>query len=302
MKFNESNTVEAYVIGQLSGHKMGIENTVSEPTEPYAKDWQYVAPQDLKRTHSEVMLEQNLNAALQRLNPAIAANPSLADEVIYKLRAILLSVGQIGLVRANQAFQKWMCGDESMPFGENNQHIPIHLIDFENLGNNEFLVTNQLRVQARETKIPDIVLYINGLPVVVGELKTAIRPSITWLDGAHEITEIYENTVPQLFVPNILNFATEGKTFGYGGIRTPLQFWGPWRMDLDEGKAIKYLGLNDVGNEITDLLKPERLLDILKNFSLFSTNKKKQLIKILPRFQQYEGANKIVDRVLEGNV
>ncbi len=116
---------------------------------------------------------------------------------------------------------------------------------------------------------------------LVGELKTAIRPSITWLDGAHEITEIYENTVPQLFVPNILNFATEGKTFGYGGIRTPLQFWGPWRMDLDGGTAIKYLGLSDVGNEINDLLKPERLLDILKNFSLFSTNKKKQLIKIL---------------------
>jgi len=302
MKFNESNTVEAYVIGKLSGHKIGSENIVSESPASYGKDWQYVAPQDLKRSNSEIMLEQNLSEALQRLNPAIAENPSLADEVIYKLRAILLSVNQIGLVRANQAFQKWMCGDESMPFGENNQHIPINLIDFENLGNNEFIVTNQLRVQARETKIPDIVLYVNGIPVVIGELKTTIRPSITWLDGAHEITEIYENTVPQLFVPNILNFATEGKTFGYGGIRTPLQFWGPWRMDLDENKVAKYLGLNDVGIEMTDLLKPERLLDILKNFSLFSTNKKKQLIKVLPRFQQYEGANKIVDRVLEGNV
>lgn len=302
MKFNESNTVEAYVIGKLSGQKMGVENIVSESPASYGKDWQYIAPQDLKRSNSEIMLEQNLNKALQRLNPAIAENPSLADEVIYKLRAILLSVNQIGLVRANQAFQKWMCGDESMPFGENNQHIPINLIDFENLGNNEFIVTNQLRVQARETKIPDIVLYINGLPVVIGELKTAIRPSITWLDGAHEITEIYENTVPQLFVPNILNFATEGKTFGYGGIRTPLQFWGPWRMDLDEDKVAKYLGLSDVGTEMTDLLKPDRLLDILKNFILFSTNKKKQLIKVLPRFQQYEGANKIVDRVMEGNV
>jgi len=302
MKFNESNTVEAYVIGKLSGHKMSGENIVRESPVSYGKDWQYFAPQDLKRSNSEIMLEQNLSEALQRLNPAIAENPSLADEVIYKLRAILLSVNQIGLVRANQAFQKWMCGDESMPFGENNQHIPITLIDFENLGNNEFIVTNQLRVQARETKIPDIVLFINGLPVVIGELKTAIRPSITWLDGAHEITEIYENTVPQLFVPNILNFATEGKTFGYGGIRTPLQFWGPWRMDLDEDKVAKYLGLNDIGTEMTDLLKPERLLDILKNFSLFSTNKKKQLVKVLPRFQQYEGANKIVDRVMEGNV
>lgn len=300
MKFNESNTVEAYVIQQLSGTTADTEHFVQESTTPYAKAWNYVAPQELKRSAGEILLESNLIQSLQRLNPAIAANSALADEVIYKLRAILLSVNQIGLVRANQAFQKWMCGDESMPFGENNQHIPIHLIDFDNIDNNEYLLTNQLRVHARETKIPDIVLYINGIPVVVGELKTPIRPSISWLDGANEITEVYENTIPQLFVPNILNFATEGKTFGYGGIRSPLQFWGPWRMELD--KVSQYLGISDVGIEMNDLLKPERLLDILRNFSLFSTNKKKQLIKILPRFQQYEGANKIVARVLEGNV
>lgn len=302
MKFNESNTVEAYVIGELAGTKLSMSNMLHEPEPIYGKAWKYVAPQDLKRNANELLLEHKLCEALQRLNPAIAANPALADEVIYKLRAILLLVNQIGLVRANQGFQKWMCGDESMPFGENNQHIPIHLIDFENPDNNECIITNQLRVHARETKIPDIVLYINGIPVVVGELKTPIRPSVTWLDGANEIVEVYENAIPALFVPNILNFATEGKTFGYGGIRTPLQFWGPWRMDLDESIVIKYLGLNDVGTEMNDLLKPARLLDILKNFSLFSTNKKKQLVKILPRFQQYEGANKIVERVLQGQV
>lgn len=302
MKFNESNTVEAYVIGELAGTKLSMPIMFQEPEPIYGKAWKYVAPQDLKRNANEVLLEPKLYEALQRLNPAIAANPALADEVIYKLRAILLSVNQIGLVRANQGFQKWMCGDESMPFGENNQHIPVHLIDFEKPEKNEYIITNQLRVHARETKIPDIVLFINGIPVVVGELKTPIRPSVTWLDGANEIVEVYENAVPALFVPNILNFATEGKTFGYGGIRTPLQFWGPWRMDLDESSVIKYLGLNDVGTEMNDLLKPARLLDILKNFSLFSTNKKKQLVKILPRFQQYEGANKIVERVRQGQV
>ena len=285
MKFNESNTVEAFVIKELSGETISTSPLVQDPAIPYGKPWKYIPPQDLKRSVNEVLLEDQLHQALQRLNPAIEANPAFADEVIYKLRAILLSVGHIGLVRANQAFQKWMCGDESMPFGENNQHIPIQLIDFENLDNNEYIITNQLRVNARETKIPDIVLYINGIPVVVGELKTPIRPSVSWLDGANEIREVYENSIPALFVPNILNFATEGKTFGYGGIRTPLQFWGPWRMDLDQDAVTKYLSINDVAVEMNDLLKPARLLDILRNFSLFSTNKKKQLVKILPRFQ-----------------
>jgi len=94
MKFNETNTVEAYVIAQLAGEKISSGSIFQEPIVPYQKPWLYVAPQDLKRTPNEVLLENNLNLALQRLNPAIAKNPALADEVIYKLRAILLSVNQ----------------------------------------------------------------------------------------------------------------------------------------------------------------------------------------------------------------
>ena len=62
------------------------------------------------------------------------------------------------------------------------------------------------------------------------------------------------------------------------------------------------LGLSEIGKELSDLMSPERLLDIMQNFSLFTTNKKKQRIKVICRFQQYEGANKIVERVKEGIV
>jgi type I restriction enzyme R subunit len=138
--------------------------------------------------------------------------------------------------------------------------------------------------------------------MVIGEAKTPIRPSVSWLDGAHEIHDIYENAVSQLFVPNILSFATEGKELYYGAIRTPLEFWAPWRLENDEDAIAKRLGLGEVGKELSDLLHPKRLLDILRNFSLFTTSKKKQRIKIIPRFQQYEGANKIVERVKAGEI
>lgn len=138
--------------------------------------------------------------------------------------------------------------------------------------------------------------------MVVGEAKTPIRPSISWLDGAHEVHDIYENAVPQLFVPNILSFATEGKELFYGAIRCPLEFWAPWRIEGDDDKLAKQLGLGEIGKEMSDLLSPKRLLDIMQNFSLFTTNKKKQRMKVIPRFQQYEGANKIVERVKEGKV
>ena len=301
MAFNELNSVEHYIIHQLSG--VNLNATEFEERKPtYGATWVYKSAQELQRGVNEVLIETELKAALIRLNPEITQNPSLADEVIYKLRAVFLAVNQVGLVKTNEEFFKWLTGEKTMPFGENNRHVPVRLLDFDDLSNNKYVVTNQYRVHHRETKIPDVVLLINGIPVVVGEAKTPIRPSVSWLDGAHEIHAIYENSIPQLFVPNILSFATEGKELFYGSIRTPLEYWAPWRIENDDDALAKRLGLAEIGKELSDLMHPARLLDILRNFSLFSTDKKKRRIKIIPRFQQYEGANKIVTRVLEGKV
>jgi type I restriction enzyme, R subunit len=301
MSFNELNAVEYFIIHQLSGVNLNVHHP-EEPQAVYKGNWKYVPSSQLNRGVNEVLVESDLKEALIRLNPEIAANNELADEVIYKLRAILIAVNQTGLVRANEEFYKWMTGNKTMPFGKNNRHVPVRLIDFEDLTNNSYIITNQFRIHHRETKIPDIVLLINGIPVVVGEVKTPIRPSVSWLDGAHEIHDIYEDSVPQLFVPNILSFASEGKELFYGAVRTPLEYWSPWRLEDDEDLLAKQLGLGEISKEVSDLLHPKRLLDIIQNFSLFASNKKKRRIKIICRYQQYEGANKIVERVIEGRI
>jgi len=108
--------------------------------------------------------------------------------------------------------------------------------------------------------------------------------------------------VPQLFVPNVFSFATEGKELFFGAVRCPLEHWAPWRITNGSRAVAQALGLSEIGKELSDLMSPERLLDIMQNFSLFTTNKKKQRIKVICRFQQYEGANKIVERVKEGIV
>lgn len=298
MSFTELNAVEHFIIHQLSG--VNLNDKVSEPKPTYQGLWKYTPPQDLKRGSNEVLLEEELKSSLIKLNPEIKANPEFAEEVIYKLRTILISVNQVGLVRANEEFFKWLTGDKTMPFGENNHHVPVRLIDFSDIKNNSYILTNQLHIHHRETKIPDVVFFINGIPVIIGEAKTPIRPSISWLDGAHEIHDIYENAVPQLFVPNIFSFATEGKELFYGAIRTPLEYWSPWRIESEDDQLAAQLGLKEVGHELSNLLHPQRVLDILYNFSLFTTNKKKQRSKVICRFQQYEGANKIVERVKEG--
>jgi len=302
MGFTELNSVEHYIINQLTGVNLNQGQVAEATLLPYGAEWQFQSPEQLGRGVNEVMVEAQVKDALLRLNPEIQARPELTDEVIYKLRAILISVNQIGLVKANEEFFLWLTGEKTMPFGENNRHVPVRLIDFDNLTNNQYIVTNQFRIHHRETKIPDVVMMINGIPVVVGEAKTPIRPSVSWLDGANEVHNIYENAVPQLFVPNILSFATEGKELFYGAIRCPLEFWAPWRLENDDEVIAKSFGLVGVGKELNDLLSPARLLDIMRNFSLFTSNNKKQRIKIIPRFQQYEGANKIVQRVIEGKI
>ena len=302
MTFNELNTIEPFIIHRLTGIKLesGNDSKVSEPQVPYGSyAWKYVPSILLKRELTDVLVEDELKKALIRLNPTIEENPPRADEVIYRLRAILLSVDTVGLVKANEEFSKWLTGEKTMPFGKNNQHVPVNLIDFENHDNNTYILTNQYTVIGKAEKRPDLVYLINGIPIVVGELKTPVRPSISWYDGAVDISDDYENTIPQLFVPNLFSFSTEGKTYRYGSVRMPLELWGPWKNG-DSKK--KHANLNEVETAIEDQHKPEVLLDMMQYFTLYATDKKNRRIKVISRYQQYQGANMIVDRVKEGKI
>ena len=151
MGFTELNSVEHYIVNQLAGLNLNRSKVAETPLQPYSAEWQYQSSEQLGRGVNEVLVEPQIKEALLRLNPEIQAKPELADEVIYKLRAILISVNQIGLVKANEEFFLWLTGEKTMPFGENNRHVPVRLIDFENLTNNQYIVTNQFRIHHRET-------------------------------------------------------------------------------------------------------------------------------------------------------
>ena len=301
MSFNEINSVENFVIKTMTGVNLNETSALHESMPSYGAQWIYTPASELPREITEVLIETELKQALVKLNPEIAALPERADEVIYKLRSILLSVNSTGLVRANEEFAEWLKGNKTMPFGKNYAHVSVKLIDFETIENNKFQLVNQFSIRNRETKRPDIVMFVNGIPLVVGEAKTPVRPSVSWLDAASDIHDGYENSVPELFVPNVLSFATEGKELYYGAVRTPLEFWAAWRVNERDDVA-RLMGLNNVAAEMKQLLSPKTLLDILYNFTTYSTNKKRQRIKVVCRYQQYEGANLIVQRVLENKI
>jgi len=327
--FNEQNTVENYIVNLLTGVTpppvTGRES--HEDAAPYiplgrnhkGAGWHYVPAASLPRRVNDVFIEAYLREALIRLNPEIAAQPERADEVLYKLRAIVLSVRSDGLIRANEEFTAWLRGERSMPFGENNQHVTIHLLDYNNLDNNQYIASTQVtfRAGAAERR-PDLVLYVNGIPLALLEAKTPVRNAVSWVDGAKQLHDDYEKFIPELFACNVLNVATEGKDLRYGAIHTPLELWSPWIVDslkarltaskqnqasVDEEPRVATPPKPDIkqlAESIPNLLRPNLLLDILANFTLFATDKKKRRLKIICRYQQYEGANKIVQRVLDG--
>jgi type I site-specific restriction-modification system R (restriction) subunit len=235
--FTESNTVEQMILDavtQLSGTPTSL---VREDASPYGGEslgdalrparWTYASHTDIPRQLSDVMVEPWVREALICLNPEIAAQPDRADEVIYNLRACILSVQADGLVRANENFMAWLRGEKTMPFGYNGEHVPVRLVDAVQPVNNRLTVTNQwtFQVGAVEKRF-DVVFAVNGLPLVIGEAKTPTRSAVTWFDGAFQINQIYEKEVPAMFVPNVFSFATKGRLFRYGSIRMPIEMWG----------------------------------------------------------------------------
>ena len=303
--FTEANTVEAYLYDLLSGPAKPIPaNVVQEPEATYGRShkgigWRRIASAEIPRQHQDVLVESWAREALIRLNPEIAAQPDLADEVLYKLRAIVLAVRSDGLIRANEEFTAWLRGERSMPFGQNNEHVPVRLIDFDNLDQNQYVVTQQFTFRAGSAeRRADLVLLVNGLPLVLIEAKTPTRSAVSWVDGALQVHDDYEKHVPELFVCNVFSVATEGKEYRYGSLGLPIKDWGPWNLE-DDGDALKH-PLKGLKLAAESMLRPHVVLDILANFTLFATNKKKQRIKIICRYQQYEAANKIVERVLAG--
>lgn len=281
--FTEQNTIQDLVRVTLSDPKLG---------------WDYIPREALPRMEHEILVEEHLEKALRELNPELKKDPSRVEEVIYKLGEIIHTSTSSGLIKANEEFAKWIKNEITMPYGPNGQHIPIKIIDYEKLENNGFVITTEYSVKSEVTKRADIVLLVNGIPLVVIETKTPVRPSETWADGALQITDDYEKNIKELFVPNVFSAATEGKELWYGAIgNPPMDLWEKWKSHDP-----KESGLRAIGSVIESLFSKKTVLEMLQYYTVFATDGSGKKIKLIARYPQYEAVNLLVDRVVEGKV
>ncbi len=222
--------------------------------------WCYEKP---VRATDEVLLETSLVNALCRLNPQL--DLSKANEIYKELK----SKNHLSLLDSNENFHYKLVNGVNINTtkdGESRADI-INLIDFNNASNNEFIATNQLSItEAKENKIPDVVLYINGIPLVLMELKSPSDENAT-INSAYNQINTYKQTIPSIFTYNAFCVISDGYFARAGSISADFSRFMAWKssdgINYAPNKSLEIKTLID------GMLNPKTLLDIICNFIVF---------------------------------
>ena len=180
--------------------------------------------------------------------------------------------------------------DSSLP------DLYVEPIDFggKSLSNNIFRVVNQLEIKGAETRIPDGIVYVNGLPVVVLEFKSAVKEETTIMDAYRQLTVRYRRDIPELFKYNAFVVISDGVNNKYGSLFAPYDFFYAWRKVHAEERALD--GINSLKTMMQGLFRRERLLSVLKDFVFFPDSSKDER-KVVCRYPQFFAAHKLFENI-----
>jgi type I restriction enzyme R subunit len=246
----------------------------------------------------DVILEERLHKALKKINPWIS------DNNIKKAIRQITHIRAASLMEANSKIHELLISYTSLEqdLGKGKKKQTIKYIDFETPENNEFIVTNQFRVWGPKQNItPDIVIFINGLPVAVFECKSPLRTN-PQEEGIADLLSYQDNErgAPRLFHTNQVVVATCGEKAHYATIETEARYFSIWKdtwpLTLQELESM--VGHPPSLQEILlyGTFTREHLLDIIFNFIVFETEGGKTKKKIA-RYQQYRAVNKALERI-----
>lgn len=241
-----------------------------------------------ERDFHEVVLKQRLQKAIAAINPKV---PAEAQE--EALRKVLRSDSP-NLFQSNYIFHKYLTEGVEVEYrkGDRIAGDKVWLVDYENPEKNEFLVVNQFTIVENNTnKRPDIILFINGLPLVVIELKNAADVG-TDIKAAFNQLQTYKQAIPLLFQYNAILIASDGWDAICGSLTAPKQFFQPWKSI--DGKVQADENIPQIEVMVKGLLNKKVLPDLIRHFTVFHQNKD-QLSKIIPRYHQYFSVNKALE-------
>lgn len=277
-------------------------------------------PQDpavSKRTSfREIILEQEFRASLKRINLTDDGRPWLTERQIDDVLREVTTHPGMGLLTANKTIFELLTKNTTASVNEltGTQSPLVRLIDFRNPERNSFVAINQFRIDtpgaSRSAIIPDIVLFVNGLPFVVIECKDMevaqplseafiqISRYANRRDDDYGIKEGEE----KLFHPNLFSIITHGTEARFGTITGTFDHYLNWKDIFPEEYRTVQVSPDEERQEvlILGMLNKSILLDILKNFTVFMEIKKGEMVKVVSRYQQYRAVGKIVKRLRTG--
>ena len=250
------------------------------------QEFNYEAGESIVRDYTSVILEYNLICSLFKINKGIK------EETVNEAIRIIKNLGQNNLVKNNKVFSKYLHTGISVPeyTKEGVRYHTVKLIDFDNIDNNEFLVTNQFTIEEYSTKRPDIIIFINGLPLIVFELKSMTREEVD-LESAYNQLKGYMNVhIPSLFYYNQILVISDGVTAKAGTITCNYSRFNEWKKTSINDTTKK---LNTHESLIKGIFNKKTLLDLINNYILYSDDN-----KILPAYHQYYGVEKAIEKTL----
>ncbi|WP_431932807.1 type I restriction endonuclease subunit R [Nonomuraea jabiensis] len=257
--------------------------------------WGFLAGRSLPRETTQTAVASQLRDAIVRLNPGVIDGFDV-DAVVQEIVATVNAV-EGGLVRANEQVLRLLRGRKEFRDTDGVWHA-LKVIDFEHPNANTLVVSDEvtITVPGKTSRRFDLVYWVNGLPLVVVEVKSPTAES-SWADAAREINDVYATEYPWFFTPNVFAVASDGLKLRFGAAGAPTNLWQPFRSTADDETLS---GQADVQRSVELLLNPATVLDMLANFALFDTAGGGVDKKYLPRYPQMEAAHLIHKRVLEG--
>lgn len=265
--------------------------------------YNYIYAPELERNHEEILLKDKLLNAVEKINPSLPQ--SAIEDAIKQIERIKSSE----LLSDNETFHKLLV--EGVKVDVQRDGITrgeiVHLVDFDDVSNNDFVVANQFTIiENGHNKRPDIILFINGLPLVVIELKNAVDENAT-IKSAHNQIGTYKSLIPSLFTYNAFCVISDGIEAKAGTISAGLSRYMAWKTSDGESEASRLIP--QIETLINGMLNPLVLLDLVRSFIVFEKSKKEdkngivtiETVKKLAAYHQYYAVNKAVQRTISAS-
>ncbi len=247
---------------------------------------------ELLREKSEVLIVDDLKEYLRTQYASAALTESEIDSIILSLRTVGGTLYEANKTILSVIIDGFVFNRED----REKKDIFIELINYREPKKNIFKIVNQLEIEGYnyQLRIPDGIIYVNGLPLVVLEFKTAIQENTTIMDAYTQLTVRYQRDIPEIFKYNAFVVVSDGANSKYGSLFTPYEFFYAWRKVHDNDKEMD--GINSLFTMIDGLFAQDRLLAVVKNFIYFPDSTDSNL-KIVCRYPQFFAANNLYENV-----